>query len=78
MMKNGENVYKEVYVVFDLNENMYVKYLNLYEENAYTLKPFLAQEFRTEFDAITECKEQPRVRCPEQGDRIAETGHPVV
>ena len=57
MMENGENVYKEVYVVFDLNENMYVKYFNLYEENAYTLKPFLAQEFRTELDAITECKE---------------------
>ena len=56
-MENGENVYKEVYVVFDLNENMYVKYLNLYEDNAYTLKPFLAQEFRTELDAITECKE---------------------
>ena len=57
MMENEENVYKEVYVVFDLNENMYVKYFNLYEENAYTLKPFLAQEFRTELDAITECKE---------------------
>ena len=56
-MENGENVYKEVYVVFDLNENMYIRYLNLYEENAYTLKPFLAQEFRTELDAITECKE---------------------
>ena len=57
MMENEENVYKEVYVVFDLNENMYVKYLNLYEDNAYTLKAFLAQEFRTELDAITECKE---------------------
>ena len=56
-MENGENVYKEVYIVFDLNENMYVKYLNLYEDNAYTLKPFLAQEFRSELDAITECKE---------------------
>ena len=56
-MKNEENVYKEVYVVFDLIENMYIKYLNFYEENAYTLKPFLAQEFRTELDAITECKE---------------------
>ena len=57
MMENEENVYKEVYVVFDLNENMYVKYLNLYEDNALTLKAFLAQEFRTELDAITECKE---------------------
>ena len=52
-----ENVYKEVYVVFDLIENMYVRYLNLYEDNALTLKAFLAQEFRTELDAITECKE---------------------
>ena len=56
-MENEENVYKEVYVVFDLLENMYVRYLNLYEDNVYTLKPFLAQEFRTELDAITECKE---------------------
>ena len=52
-----DNVYKEVYVVFDLNENMYVKYLNLYEDNVYTLKPFLAQEFSTELEAVTECKE---------------------
>ena len=52
-----DNVYKDIYVVFDLNENMYVKYFNLYEDNAYTLKPFLAQEFRTELDAILDCKE---------------------
>ena len=52
-----ENVYKEVYVVFDLYENMYIKYLNLYEESAYTPRISLAQEFRTELDAITECKE---------------------
>ena len=56
-MENEENVYREVYVVFDLLENMYVRYLNLYEDNAYTLKLNLAQEFRTELDAITECKE---------------------
>ena len=56
-MENEENVHKEVYVVFDLNENMYIKYLNLYEDNALTLKAFLAQEFSTELDAITECKE---------------------
>ena len=55
-MENEENVYKEVYVVFDLNENMYVKYLNLYEDNALTLKAFLAQEFSTALAAITECK----------------------
>ena len=57
MMENEENVYKEIYVVFDLNENMYVRYLYLYESNAYTNKVILAQEFRTELDAITECKE---------------------
>ena len=56
-MENEENVYKEVYVVFDLNENMYVKYLNLYKYNGYTHRVGLAQEFRTELDAITECKE---------------------
>ena len=56
-MEKEENVYKGVYVVFDLNEQMYVKYLNLYEANAYTLRAFLAQEFRTEIDAILECKE---------------------
>ena len=56
-MENEENVYREVYVVFDLSEQMYVKCLNLYEDNAYTLRAFLAQEFRTELDAITECKE---------------------
>lgn len=57
MMEQNENVYKVVYVVFDLIENMYVRYLNLYEDNAYTLKLNLAQEFRTEIDAILECKE---------------------
>lgn len=57
MMEESENVYKVVYVVFDLIENMYVRYLNLYEDNAYTLKLNLAQEFRTEIDAIVECKE---------------------
>ena len=56
-MIESENVYKEVYVVFDLIENMYVRCLNLYEDNAYTLKLNLAQEFRTEIDAILECKE---------------------
>ena len=56
-MENEDNVYKEIYVVFDLNENMYIKYLNLYQDNVFTLKPFLAQEFRTELDASTECKE---------------------
>lgn len=39
-MMEEDNVYKEIYVVFDLNENMYVKYLNLYEDNAYTLRAF--------------------------------------
>ena len=56
-MENEENVYKEVYVVFDLIEKMYVKCLYLYQTNEYTNKVFLAQEFRTELDAITECKE---------------------
>ena len=56
-MKNEDNVYKEVYVVFDLIEKMYVKCLYLYQTNEYTNKVFLAQEFRTELDAITECKE---------------------
>ena len=56
-MRNEENVYKEVYVVFDLYENMYISILNLYEENAYTPRISLAQEFRTELEAFTECKE---------------------
>ena len=56
-MKNEDNVYKEVYVVFDLIEKMYVKCLYLYQTNEYTNKVILAQEFRTELDAITECKE---------------------
>ena len=56
-MENEENVYKEVYVVFDLLENMYVRYLNLYEDNVYTHRICSAQEFRTELDAILECKE---------------------
>lgn len=56
MMENEDNVYKEVYVVFDLNEQMYVKYLNFYEDNVYTNKVILAQEFRTELEAVTECK----------------------
>ena len=57
MMENEDNVYKEVYVVFDLNENMYVKCFYLYQTNEYANKVSLAQEFRTELDAITECKE---------------------
>ena len=57
MMENEDNIYNEIYVVFDLNENRYIKCLYLYEDNDYTLKPFLAQEFKTELDAITECKE---------------------
>ncbi len=56
-MENEDNVYKEVYVVFDLIEKMYVKCLYLYKTHEYTNKVFLAQEFRTELDAITECKE---------------------
>ena len=52
-----ENVYKEVYVVFDLIEKMYVKCLYLYQTNEYTNKVILAQEFRTELAAIIECKE---------------------
>ena len=57
MMENEENVYREVYVVFDLLENMYVRYLNLYEDNVYVHRISLAQEFRTELDAILDCKE---------------------
>lgn len=56
-MMEEENVYKEVYVVFDLLENMYIIYLNFYEDNVYTNKAGLAQEFRTELEAVTECKE---------------------
>ena len=56
-MENEENVYNEVYVVFDLLENMYVRYLNLYEDNVYTHRISLAQEFRTELDATLDCKE---------------------
>lgn len=56
-MEENKNVYKKVYVVFDLIENMFVKCLYLYEENEYTHKVILAQEFRTEIDAILECKE---------------------
>ena len=55
-MENEENVYKEVYVVFDLNEQMYVKYLNFYEDNVCTHRIRSAQEFRTELEAVIECK----------------------
>lgn len=55
-MDETDSVYKEVYVVFDLIENMYVRYLNFYEENEYTHKVILAKEFRTEIDAVLECK----------------------
>ena len=56
-MEEKENVYKEVFVVFDLIEKMYIKCLYLYQTNEYTNKVSLAQEFETELDAITECKE---------------------
>ena len=52
-----ENVYKLIYVVFDLLEEMYIKCFHLYQTNEYTNKVILAQEFRTERDAITGCKE---------------------
>ena len=56
-MEIEENVYKEVYMVFDLFEDMYIKCFHLYQTNEYTNKVILAQEFRTELDAIIECKE---------------------
>ena len=57
-MENEENVYKEVYVVFDTFKQMYIRYLNLHESNIYTNKIILAREFETELDAIIECKEK--------------------
>ena len=32
-MENEDNIYNEIYVVFDLIEKMYIKYFYLYQTN---------------------------------------------